>query len=69
MLWGGVARQLVVLQVAPDPHIGVELGRVSREPVNLEPRVLLEEGLYDLRPVVRAAVPEHHDRSSTDVAE
>lgn len=64
-----VARRLVVLQLTSEPFIEEELGRVSREPVNLEPRVLLEEGLYDLRSVVRSAVPQHHDWSSMDVVE
>ena len=45
------------LEVVPDEFIGVEFGRVTREPVGMQTRVSSEE-LPDFRPlVVVAAIP------------
>lgn len=63
----GEARELVFLQVRPYPILGVELGRVAGKAVDLQPRVLLQVALDELRAVVGTVVPEDHDWPPTDV--
>lgn len=64
-----VARELVLLQVAPDPLVGVQLRRVPWEAVHLQAGLCGQEGAYHLRPVMGPAVPEDHDRPTADRAE
>jgi len=61
------AREFVVLQVPPDPIVGVELRTVTRESVHLEARMRSEEGAGLVGPVQAAPVPEDPDRPSADV--
>jgi hypothetical protein len=58
----------VVLQVAPDPLVRIQLGTVARESVDLETGMGLEELVHHPRAVAGSIVPEHHDRSSPYVA-
>src|SRR5208282_5163615 len=64
-----VARELMVLQMTPHPLVGVQLGAVAREAVDLEARMSLEELANHCRAVVRSVVPKDHDRPSPDMAE
>lgn len=64
---GCIAGQLVVLQVAPDPLVGIELGTVRRETVGLESGMVLQERQGLFRVVRPPSVPEDHDGSPSNV--
>lgn len=54
----GGTGQLVLLEVAPDPPIGVQLRTLAGEAMGIQSEVVVEEGLHELRPVGLPAVAE-----------
>ena len=54
----------LVLREPPDAFVGVELGRVAREAMEMEPGEGTTQGSDHVTLVNRAAVPEQDDRSS-----
>jgi hypothetical protein len=48
----------VMLELAPDELVGIQLGGIGREPVNVQPRVPAQEHLHVVTLVNRPAVPE-----------